>query len=238
MKAIHAFWFVAEAAAETIAIWPEPPICFASRSTSLAPIPCAVAWLMNRLRHSGASESYVTTVMPFCIAELSVGQRAEASVADTSRTFAPLVIAAWMAGIWEAGVAAVPLVSVPDSLRAFRAAIAPPDFALSAVVKYELPRFFGMTKTFRPVFIGAAADAIAAPKTQISASAVPVASTRFLREPVITRVLSTKLEGFANQLRHVSLSRHRPRGCPGAAACAANAYSVRAAEDGVSSSVA
>src|SRR5579862_1583170 len=239
MKPIHAFWFVAEAAAETIAIWPAPPICFASRSTSLAPIPCGVAWLMNRLRQAGASESYVTTVIPFCIAEFSVGQSADASVADTSRMFAPLVIAAWMAGIWEAGVAAVPLVSVPDSLRAFRAAIAPPDFALSEVVKYELPRFFGMTKTFRPVFIGAAADAIAAPKTQISASAVPVASTRFLREPVITRVLSTKLEGLLRtSCATVSLIRHRPRGCPGAAACAANAYSVGAAEDGVSSSVA
>jgi hypothetical protein len=63
-----------------------------------------------------------------------------------------------MAGIWEAGVSAVPLVSVPVSLRASSAAIAPPDFALSAVVKYEFPRFFGITKTFRPVFIPPAAD--------------------------------------------------------------------------------
>ena len=28
--------------------------------------------------------------------------------------------------------------------------MAPPDFTLSAVVKYGLPRFFGMMKTFRP----------------------------------------------------------------------------------------
>ncbi len=48
---------------------------------------------------------------------------------------APLEIAAWMAGIWLAGVAAVPLVSVPVSPSVVRAAIAPPELALSAVVK-------------------------------------------------------------------------------------------------------
>jgi len=30
--------------------------------------------------------------------------------------------------------------------------MAPPEFTLSAVVKYGLPRFFGMMKTFSPVF--------------------------------------------------------------------------------------
>jgi hypothetical protein len=49
-------------------------------------------------------------------------------------------------------VAAVPLVSVAVSPSVCRAAMAPPDFTLSAVVKYGLPRFFGMMKTFRPVF--------------------------------------------------------------------------------------
>ena len=57
-----------------------------------------------------------------------------------------------MTGSWDAGVSAVPLVSVPVSPSASSAAIAPPVFALSAVVKYEFPRFFGTTKTFRPVF--------------------------------------------------------------------------------------
>src|SRR5690349_17465321 len=89
--------------------------------------------------------------MPRLIADLSVGHSAVGSVADTISAFAPLEIAAWIAGIWLAGVAAVPLVSVPVSPRALSAAIAPPELALSAVVKYELPRFFGMTKTFRPV---------------------------------------------------------------------------------------
>ena len=66
----------------------------------------------------------MTTVIPRFIADSSVGHRAVGSVADTMSTFAPLLIAAWMAGICEAGVAAVPLVSVPVSPSASRAAIA------------------------------------------------------------------------------------------------------------------
>src|SRR5471032_3553142 len=131
--------------------------------------------------------------MPFFIAEFRVGQRAAASVADTSRMFAPLVIAAWIAGICDAAVAAVPLVSVPVSPSALSAAIAPPDLALSAVVKYELPRFFGITKTLRPFLSGAAAVAMVtttAPKTQISSSDAPARSARFLKERLIG-VLST-----------------------------------------------
>ena len=73
--------------------------------------------------------------MPRFIADWSVGHSAVGSVAETMSAFAPLEIAAWMAGIWLAGVADVPLVSVPVSPRAVSAAIAPPEFALSAVVK-------------------------------------------------------------------------------------------------------
>src|SRR5690348_117069 len=83
---------------------------------------------------------------------LSVGHSAVGSVADTMSALAPLVIAAWMAGICEAGVAAVPLVSVPVSPSELSAARAPPVFTLSAVVKYGLPRFFGITKTLSPFF--------------------------------------------------------------------------------------
>src|SRR5260370_757798 len=90
--------------------------------------------------------------MPFAMADFRVGQSAAGSVADTMRALAPLVMAAWMAGICEAGVAAVPLVSVPVSPRVPSAASAPPEFTLSDVVKYGFPRFFGITKTFRPVF--------------------------------------------------------------------------------------
>ena len=50
-----------------------------------------------------------------------------------------------MAGISAAGVAALPLVSVPVSPSALSAAIAPPEFALSAVVKYAWPSCLGMT---------------------------------------------------------------------------------------------
>src|SRR5256714_13534438 len=97
--------------------------------------------------------------MPFAMAEFRVGQSAEGSVADTMRAFAPLLIAAWMAGICEAGVAWVPLVSVPVAPSAPSAASAPPVFTLSAVVKYGVPRFLGMTKTFRPFFCPPAAEA-------------------------------------------------------------------------------
>ena len=77
----------------------------------------------------------MTTVIPRLIADFSVGHSAVGSVADTIRTLAPFAIAAWMAGICDAGVAAVPLVSVPLSPRVSSAEIAPPVLALSAVVK-------------------------------------------------------------------------------------------------------
>ena len=57
----------------------------------------------------------------------------EKPVADTMSAFAPLLIAAWMAGICEAGVAAVPLVSVPVSPSVSSAEIAPPAVAVSGV---------------------------------------------------------------------------------------------------------
>ena len=57
MYPIQAFWFVAEAAADTIAISPLELICFASTSTSLVPIWAVDAWLMNMSRQVGASES-------------------------------------------------------------------------------------------------------------------------------------------------------------------------------------
>src|SRR5262249_38142703 len=86
------------------------------------------------------------------MAAFRVGQSADGSVADTMRAFAPLLIAAWMAGICGGGVAWVPLVWVRVAPSVLSAASAPPVFTLSAVVKYGLPRFLGMTKTFRPVF--------------------------------------------------------------------------------------
>src|SRR5450755_2158290 len=110
--------------------------------------------------------------MPRFMAELSVGQSADGSVAETTRALAPLAIAAWMAGIWEAGVAAVPLVSEPVSPSVCSAARAPPDFTLSEVVKYGLPRFLGMTNTFSPVF--SAPEAAAEDEPELEAAGVDV----------------------------------------------------------------
>src|SRR5262245_26341837 len=141
---------------------------------------------MNRFRHAGASESYVTTTIFLAIADFRVGQSAEASVAETISAFAPFVIAAWIAGICDAAVACVPLVSVPVSFRSLSALSAPPDLTLSAVVKYGLPRFFGITNTFRPVLSAGAADAVASnvtPRTEIAPIAV-----MFLMKRVFTLV--------------------------------------------------
>src|SRR5207247_2731069 len=90
----------------------------------------------------------------------SVGQSADASVAETISAFAPFVIAAWIAGICDAAVACVPLVSVPFSLSSWSAFSSPPYLTLSEVVKYGLPRFFGITNTLRPVLRDVAADAV------------------------------------------------------------------------------
>src|SRR5450432_1489255 len=111
--------------------------------------------------------------MPLAIAAFSVGHRAVGSVADTTRALAPLATAAWMAGIWEAGVAAVPLVSEPLSPSCCSAARAPPDFTLSEVVKYGLPRFLGMTNTFSPVFSAPEAAAEEAPELEAAGVDVP-----------------------------------------------------------------
>ncbi len=93
------------------------------------------AWLTNIVRQVGASESYVTTLMPRAIACLSVGHSALGSVAETISALAPLEIAAWMAGSCDAEVAAEPLVSLPVSPSVLSAARAPPVFTLSATVK-------------------------------------------------------------------------------------------------------
>src|SRR5262249_29270263 len=157
---------------------------------------------MKSERQVGASESYVTTVMPLPIADFRVGQSADASVAETLGAFARVVIAAWIAGICEAAVACVPLVSVPFSPSVFNAASAPPDFTLSAVVKYGLPRFFGITKTLRPFFSGGADEAAIANGTTARMSRTPSAVTTpvrpFFIELFIAEFLSTRLEKPTN----------------------------------------
>ena len=77
----------------------------------------------------------MTTVTPFAAADFSVGHSASGSSAEMISAFAPLAIEDWMTGSCEAGVAAVPLVSVPFSPSVPSAASAPSVFTLSAVVK-------------------------------------------------------------------------------------------------------
>src|SRR4029078_414006 len=81
MTLIHAFWFVALAVADRIAIWPLLPICLAIDSTWFWPTSFVVTWLMNTLRASGAtSESIATTLIPRWAACLRAGATAFGSL--------------------------------------------------------------------------------------------------------------------------------------------------------------
>src|SRR5438067_3939134 len=117
-----------------------------------------------------------------------------------------------MAGICDAAVAAVPLVSVPFSFSSWSALSAPPDLTLSEVVKYGLPRFLGMTKTLRPVFRDVAADAVVSsitPRRQIAPIDVSCFSTRLFtlgvlsqRAELVWGVTSGRPQWYATR-RHV-----------------------------------
>src|SRR4051794_27565511 len=137
---IQAFWLVAFAAAERIAISPASPICSAIMSTCTLAMPSAVAWLMNRSRHSGlVSESKVTTLVPASRASFSASQIASLSLAETIRAATPCWAAVLMNGTCASGLA----VSGPtcwyfpphDSTASLP--------ALSLVSKYGFPRFLG-----------------------------------------------------------------------------------------------
>src|SRR5690348_9741384 len=100
MAAIQAFWFVALAAAERIAIWPESvPMLWTSRSTSEVPIFSVSAWLMNRWSGHVTSESNETTLMPAAWACFSDGHRADGSLPAITMASAWAWIADWIDGI-------------------------------------------------------------------------------------------------------------------------------------------
>ena len=81
MTLIQAFWLVAFAVADRIAISPLSPICLAIDSTWSLPTSSVVTWLMNTLRASGAtSESMPTTFTPRCAACFSAGATALGSL--------------------------------------------------------------------------------------------------------------------------------------------------------------
>ena len=85
---IQAFWLVAFAVADRIAISPpSAPIASEISLIWILAMPSAVAWLMNRSRHVGlVSESKVTTFAPAWRASLSAPQMASLSLADTTMT--------------------------------------------------------------------------------------------------------------------------------------------------------
>ncbi len=143
MKPIQAFWLVALAAAERIAIWPLLPISLASRSTSDVPICSVLAWLMNRwaglLPHE-MSESNDTILMPAWAAWFSDGHSADGSLPAITIASAWAWMAAWIDGIWAAAVSWVPLLTttLPPSSCSARW---PP---LSAMTSYGFWVSFGM----------------------------------------------------------------------------------------------
>src|SRR5664279_2816334 len=111
MYPIQAFWLVAVAAADRIAIWPVLLISLASRSTSEVPICSVLAWLMKRWFGQVLSESNATTLMPAACAWASDGHSADGSLAAMTIASAWAWIAAWMDGICAAAVSAVPLLT-------------------------------------------------------------------------------------------------------------------------------
>src|SRR6476646_4978194 len=104
--AIQAFWLVALAAADRIAISPESPMSWAIMSTCTLAMPSAVAWLMNTSRQSGlVSESKVTTLMPADMACLRASQGADGSSEEMTMALVPCWVAVLMNGTWPSGVA-------------------------------------------------------------------------------------------------------------------------------------
>jgi hypothetical protein len=85
MMSIHAFWLVALAEAERIAISPASPIWSAIMSTSTLAMPSAVAWFTNTSRQPGpVSASNVTTLLPaFCALPIE-SHSALGSLADST----------------------------------------------------------------------------------------------------------------------------------------------------------
>src|SRR3954470_4100135 len=108
MTLIHAFWLVALAVAERIAIWPLLSICLAIDSTWFLPTSSVVTWLMNTLRASGAtSESMPTICMPFWAACLRAGATALGSLPAMMIASGFCWTAELMIGIWVAAPASV-----------------------------------------------------------------------------------------------------------------------------------
>ncbi len=105
---IQAFWLVAFAVADRIAISPLLLICLAIDSTWFLPTSSVVTWLTNTLRASGAtSESIPTIFTPFWAACLSAGATALGSLPAMMIASGFFWTAALMIGTWVDAPASV-----------------------------------------------------------------------------------------------------------------------------------
>src|SRR3954465_4614333 len=152
MTLIHAFWFVALAVADRIAIWPLSPICLAIDSTWFWPTSFVVTWLTNTLRAPGAtSGSIATTLIPRCAACFSDGATAFGSLPA-------MMIAAGFC--WAIELMSGTCDDPPASGEPWRRAAPPGSLAASTAPEcsnpsYGLPSCLGIETIFRPLGIGA-----------------------------------------------------------------------------------
>src|SRR3954447_19042400 len=152
MTLIHAFWFVALAVADRIAIWPLLPICLAMDSTWFSPTSFVVTWLTNTLRASGAtSESIPTILIPFCAACLRAGATALGSL--------PAMMIA-VGFCWAIELMSGTCDDAPASVEPWMRSLPPSSLAASTTPEcsnssYGLPSCFGIDTIFRPFGIGA-----------------------------------------------------------------------------------
>src|SRR3954464_13126114 len=152
MTLIQAFWLVALAVAERIAIWPLLPICLAIDSTWFLPTSCVVTWLTNTLRASGAtSESMPTIFTPFCAACLSAGATALGSLPAMMIASGFCWTAELMIGIWVDAPASVGPVIRFEPPSSFSASSTPEGSASS----WGFPGCVGIEAVVIPFLIGA-----------------------------------------------------------------------------------
>src|SRR5215216_5429136 len=149
---IHAFWFVALAVAERIAMSPLYPTCLPIDSTWFSPTSCVVTWLTNTLRASAAtSESMPTTLMPRCAACLSAGATASGSLPAMMIASGFCWTAALMIEICDDALASVGPVILLEPPSSFSAS-STPECSNSS---YGLPSCLGIETVFRPCLISA-----------------------------------------------------------------------------------
>src|SRR3954451_11073733 len=105
ITSIQAFWLVALAVAERIAISPASPIWSAIMSTWTLPMPSELAGWTNRSRHDGSvSASKVTTLVPASLAWLSESHSAFGSLAESTMAEVCFCASVSMYWAWASGL--------------------------------------------------------------------------------------------------------------------------------------